>query len=259
MRLVELPGGHAVLATLRLRADGRDLHHITIDARTFSLHDDDLSVRLNDLRAGMERAFGARGPERIRLFAHGEMDSELLTALRASPGVTPYKRYLAARLIDLHHLAAPPNADDVSARAPDDCSFYPEYAQHYEEFWIARPDLKKFVRIESREDLERYRAAGGLRLIEVNGVMAGVFAAMPQVSHGLRGWCMHERILFGAFRGRKLGAAALWRFARTLPAEHGAVLFGTIVPDNQPSLRSAKKLGRLDVGGTWWLALNNEL
>lgn len=262
VKLIRLPShGHAVLATLRTRADGRALRHVSIDARTFTLRSDDLHATLREMSKEVGRAFGEAPPERLRLYAHGEMDDPSLQSLRAFPGVpgvsglpgAPYKRYLAGRLIDLHHREAPANADAITIRTPADCSFYPEYEQHYEEFWTARPDLKPFVRIESRDDLERYRAAGGLRLVEVDGQFAGVFAALPQTSHGLRGWCMHERILFGEFRGRRLGAAALWRFARTLPAEDNAVLYGTIVPDNQPSLRSAKKLGRLDIGGTWWL------
>lgn len=254
VKLIQLPAHHhAVLATLRLRADGRDSPHVSIDARTFSLRDESLPHLLNELRTEIGRAFADAQPERIHLYAHGEIDDPATHLLREHPAVTPYKRYLAARLIDLHHREPPSNAEVITLHSPDDCSFYPEYEQHYEAFWKARPDLKPFVRIESRDDLERYRAAGGLRLIEVDHTFAGVFAALPQTSHGLAGWCMHERILFDPFRGQHLGAAALWHFARTLPPQNNAALFGTIVPDNQPSLRSARKLGRLDVGGTWWL------
>ncbi|WP_155889035.1 hypothetical protein [Austwickia chelonae] len=51
-----------------------------------------------------------------------------------------------------------------------------------------------------------------------------------------------------------VAAPARQRLVRELPAQPDDTLWGTIHPDNQPSLLNAPSVGRQVVGGHAWLA-----
>lgn len=74
----------------------------------------------------------------------------------------------------------------------------------------------------------------------------------------MRGWRMRERVLSPKFKGSGLGQAVLWRFVESLDAGEDDALWGTISPENQPSLRSALAMGREVVGSVYWLACEGE-
>jgi L-amino acid N-acyltransferase YncA len=80
-----------------------------------------------------------------------------------------------------------------------------------------------------------------------------VVAAIRDDRHGLSGFCVQELCLDAAWRRRGLASAVVQRLVDALPADDGDVLWGTIHPDNAPSLRNALAVGRRVVGGYAWV------
>ena len=72
---------------------------------------------------------------------------------------------------------------------------------------------------------------------------------LPTCKHGLRGHLVVEEVLDTLYRGHGLGPALQRHFINQLPSSEGGLVFGTIDAINQPSMRTAIKVGRLDVGG----------
>ncbi|MCL4209344.1 MAG: hypothetical protein HRU76_00680 [Phycisphaeraceae bacterium] len=264
-RVIDLPGGESALARIRFRADGNNVRFIAVEAMTFAPR---TTEEVDGLLAGLQQAFAPFQPRRVRVYVHGGARGEgagVMSAIPAHPRATAYKRLLAAPLVMLQERAATLASDDaseggggiptVTVAPPTTFDFYDDYARRYEQFWRERPDLKHLVRCETLDDLMSFHAAGGLRLVLIGGEIAGVMAASPGVEHGLRGWWMRERFLYDTHRGQGLGAAALAAFLRSLPSRPHDLLYGTIAPKNQPSMRSALALGRVDVGGLWWIEL----
>ena len=126
----------------------------------------------------------------------------------------------------------------------------------YEGFWNESPQFKSLVAKESKDDLNRFHETGLLCVIEIDSDFAGVIAATPSVLHGLKGWCMRERIISKKYRGQKLGPAVLWKFLLDIPPERNDILYGMIAVTNQASIRSALNLGRIDVGGIYKINLD---
>ncbi|MEM7080310.1 MAG: GNAT family protein [Pseudomonadota bacterium] len=137
-------------------------------------------------------------------------------------------------------------------RAPD-ADFHAAYAAIYERFYAAQPHMRDVVRTETHDALRASARAGGLFAYEVDGELAGVFAAMPGEQPPVRGWCAVEAVLDTPFQGVGLAPRALGEmFSRLSVRQHRAV-WATIAGINTPSRRSAARVGMLDAGG--WLTL----
>ena len=77
--------------------------------------------------------------------------------------------------------------------------------------------------------------------------------AVRDDDHGMSGFCVQEICLDARHLGRRLAPAVLQHLVDELPAEEGDVLWGTIHPDNAPSLRNSLSIGRTVVGGYVWV------
>ncbi len=106
---------------------------------------------------------------------------------------------------------------------------------------------------EDKESLAACAEEGLLFEVLVDGEPAGVVGAIREAGHGMRGFCVQELCLDQTFRGRGLATRAVRRLLEELPAQPGDVLWGTIHPDNLPSLRQARSLGREIVAGFVWV------
>ena len=171
----------------------------------------------------------------------------------------------AAR-IDKHLLAAParsmaerPDAAGlgrVALRRGAGLDFYPRYEVAYERMLDARPHLKGEVRVESRESLAECLGQGLLCEAFVDGAWSGLIAARRDSIAGVRGLQVAEIVLVESARGQGLGPAVHQRFARLVAeADPAAIVMGTISARNLPSLRTALRAGRLEIGAFHWVDL----
>lgn len=169
----------------------------------------------------------------------------------------PYKSVLATSLAAL--AAREAREPGLTVEPVAGLEFAAEYETEYRRWWEGIPEaLERRVRVEPREALRRYRDAGGLGLVRVDGTPAGVVAAERACEHGMRGWTMRERFLYERFRGRGLGGEVLVKFARLLNTdsgeaeEEGSLLWGMIAAENAASRKSAERTGRQAVGEYRW-------
>ncbi len=238
-----------MVVRLSRRADTQWFPFVIIEARTFPL---DSSDAADAVWRAVRAQFGAWSPERITVYLHATEEDALSDDLRTSR-FELYKHYVTAPLTLMQAKAPPRGVDGLRLYEPSDLTWYDAYAVEYQRFWASVPRLQPYVRVESREDMERYLRTGVLRLIEINGEIAGSLAAERADAPAIDGWCMRERFFYERFRGMGLGAASLWLFLQDLTGDPDDQLWGTIVPQNAPSLRSAQRMGRAVVGGSYWV------
>jgi hypothetical protein len=111
-----------------------------------------------------------------------------------------------------------------------------------------------WARAEDADSLQDCADEDLLFEVVVDGASAGVGAALRAPPPRMSGFCVEELCLDDAFRGHGLAAGVVQRLVDALPAADGDVLWGTIHPDNQPSLRNALSVGRQVVGGYVWVS-----
>ena len=172
-------------------------------------------------------------------------------ALRLA-GIAQDHHYLAGLAREMAARQPSAGLARVSLRRPAGLGFYPRYVACYRQMYAERPHLEAKVRIESEESLSECDAAGFLCEIMVDGNWAGIVAARPGLIAGVRSIFMTEIVLDAAARGHELGPAVHQRLAANVAAiDERSILTGIIAAANVPSLKTATRAGRAEIGG-WY-------
>jgi GNAT superfamily N-acetyltransferase len=233
-RWVEVTDDLSVLAGPRYRGLDPNQPFVAIDATSRRLDSVDALL----LRGRIKAEFAPFQPGYVTIW-----DS---AAAGAWPGSRSDLRNLAGRLGDLRRNQVP---DELEARTAHTLDFYRRYAEIHAGHVAADPAHALHARLEASDDLDELREAGTLFEVFADNSWAGVIAAEPAVSHGLRGYTVVELLLDPAFRGRGYGRHLGTLLARHLDARDEEFLLGTIHVDNASAYRSAIASGRIDVGG----------
>lgn len=249
-RRIDLSDGHWCVTGIRFR--GLDATKPFIDVVATSLPPE--ADALAQLTAVLVPQYSDFAPRAIRVdapapdelvsaavasprFAHSVVDqyivAGLVADLRTRPHVTGYERV---------HLQATPV--DAAGEAT---------VLLYEQAEAERPDLAQWATPATTDELQECADQCLLFEVTVDGHPAGVVAARRDDDHGMTGFVVQEIVLDDAHRGHRLAPAVLQRLVAELPAGPGDTLWGTIHPDNHPSLRNARSIGREIVGGYVWL------
>jgi hypothetical protein len=198
---------------------------------------------------GMARAFAEFRPRAVRFFHPSHVPLKAPTAR----GDT---HLLAARALTMAERPEAAALDRVELRRAASLDFYPRYAAAYEQVLDERPYLQGEVSSESRASLAGCLEEGLLFEVLVDGAWSGIIAARGDMIAGMRGVHVVEIVLIKAARGQKLGPAVHQRFARSVAAnDPAAIIMGTIAAENAPSLRTALRAGRLEIGAWHWVDL----
>jgi GNAT superfamily N-acetyltransferase len=210
----------------------------------------------DEVTALLRREFAAFKPTHWRVYQSSHLEYQFL-------GCDGDKRYWVGLLKDINaqpDTAQPntENAERLELQGAKNLDFYPRYAEMYQALYAERPWLPDVSRQESVKDMQEYLDNGWLYEVFVDKVWAGVTAASPGFEVGAKGYYMIEIALDTAFRGQGLGVVLQRNLATVLAEKSSSVtaaLLGTIGAVNTPMLKTAARVGRLDIGGHYWIVL----
>lgn len=249
-RLIELPGGHWCVAGIRFR--GLDVTKPFVDIVATSLPPEPNA--LAELSAVVVPQYTGFGPRAMRVDAPAP--DELVAAVRADArfaGAAVDQYTVAGLVSELRKRAKVAGHERVALRPATADASAQAIATMYSEAEDQLPDLPLWATPSTVEELEECAAEGLLFEVTVDGVPAGATGARRDDDHGMTGFVVQDIVLDDTHRGRRLAPALLQRLLSELPAELGDVLWGSIHPDNQPSIRNALAIGREIVGGYVWI------
>ncbi|MDZ5076090.1 GNAT family N-acetyltransferase [Nesterenkonia sp. HG001] len=246
-RITHDDGGWSVIG---IRFRGRDLTCPFVDVIASSLSPTPENIR----RIVTEAAEDLKEfrPLTARLTV-GDPDSGLAEVHDASGiGPSAVDQYLVAGLIrGINHRTRVASYRRVSLEPMDPTLA----AARVAEIYAAHPEGTRWATPAGPDELQEASEDGALFEIFANGEPAGVVSAPRDDDHGLSGHLVQEICLDEDHRGRGYGPAVLQRLCEELPhPEPGTVLWGSIHPENVPSLRNAHAVGRTTVGGQLWVA-----
>lgn len=250
-RRIDLPGGGWALTGIRFRGADARRPFVDVVATTEPPTTDGL-IRLAGAVVPAYRAFE---PLCLRVDAPepAGLVEQLVVDDRFGPGCAVDMFVVAGPVKALKDRPRASAYDRVSLRAGDPEPLAERVAAVYAELVEQRPELAMWANPEDEESLAECAAEGLLFEVLVDGEPAGVVASVRYDAHGMAGFSVQELCLDDAHRGRHVASAVVQRLVDTLPARHDDVLWGTIHPENQPSLRNALSVGRVVVGGYVWV------
>ncbi|MCX3308662.1 GNAT family N-acetyltransferase [Pantoea vagans] len=116
----------------------------------------------------------------------------------------------------------------------------------YRASWHTLPHLRDQLMATSRQELRDDIAGGHVFLILWQGMVAGLMICVPRRLAFIEGFQIMDEVILPAYQGRGLAARAQQHLLQQLHHHcgHDAMLTGTILPGNTPSLRSAQNAGR---------------
>ncbi|MEM7262545.1 MAG: hypothetical protein AAF488_11190 [Planctomycetota bacterium] len=246
-RLVSLPAtdDRAPLTVIvGIRFLGGDTAHPFVEverrSRALTRVDD-----LNALRAHALEPLSVFSAPKLRLFLTPEEETRL-----AGIPSEPDLRWVVGRIEHLRSLRPPSTKSKIELRPPEDLSFYERYeAAHTEVARTFSPLMQASVRLESRKSLQQALDDHALFELWEGDTWSGIIAAVRGTGLGLPGFEVYEELLAENVRGRGIAAGVQRSFLDRLPSRADDFLFGTILAENLPSLRTALRVGRTDLGG----------
>jgi RimJ/RimL family protein N-acetyltransferase len=188
--------------------------------------------------------FGRFKPHTVRWWAPEQRD------LNELPGATKDDRLVVGRIKDLTGGSAALLPDRFSFEPEPAVRCYHDYQDAYAEF-AAQATFHNAPRPERLASLEECESRGALYCLRDRDRFAGLMAARPHALRGIRGWEVVEEILGAEYRGKGLAVAMQRLFVSRLDPARGLLVMGEIADGNLPSLRTAQRVGRKDVGG-WY-------
>jgi hypothetical protein len=241
-RLLEIDG-HRFLAQIHFTDRSGKLPYVEVYRASTPLGAIDDPIILRKLRD----RFDVFVPQRVRFFhsAHVPMRAPLTRV---------DQHFLVAPARDMAARPVAPGFERIVLRRPRNLDFYTRYVEAYERMFAARPQLRGKVRIEPEKSLANCFEQGLLYEIHVDGGWAGIVAASRETIAGVTGCYMNEIVLEGAARGQRLGPAVHQHFAKIAAAENPlGIITGMIASVNVPSLKTAMRAGRIEIGAWhWW-------
>lgn len=202
----------------------------------------------DEISAELARAFAVFKPLHWRVFQASHLPYQFADC-------DGDKRVLAGLLSEMGAAAKPNHWERVTLRRAQNLEFYPRYESALQELYRARPWLPDVCRIESLEDMREYLAHNEVFEVLIDGEWAGLTIASRSERFGLRGWYMIEVTLQQRWHGQGLAVALQRHLAAQLIDEGRDCLFGTIGAVNIPMLKTAERVGRIDLGGQFWVSL----
>lgn len=191
-------------------------------------------------------AFAAFAPAAVWWWVPGRADED---AMDGAGRVVADQRLLVGSIPAIVPGVAEPVEVPFDLQRDENGASFETYAQMFDAYVAAHPTWRGRLVRSDRADYEACARAGGLFVVEHEGRMEGVFAARPGEVLGIPGWLVEEVLLGDALRGRGL-ASTLQRMALSrLDARELPLVIGTIHAANHPSMRTARRVGRWDVGG----------
>ncbi|RYZ77724.1 MAG: N-acetyltransferase [Proteobacteria bacterium] len=228
-QLFELKSGRTYLAGIRHAGANPNLPFVQITSN-FVLGPHDLSLMKRQIHASFE----VFNPLHLAYWAKSESSQLELDA-------KPARRYLASRISQLE-LVSSVKVDGQLERVRDQ-DYWQGYVSGYAAFHMKHPDLKSWVTVSDKEDLERYRSQALLFEYFVEGKPVGLIGAEHSDLLGLKGLYMGELLIHEQFKGRGYAVQMQREFLKTVGDEF-EVVWGTIDARNLPSTKTALRVGR---------------
>ncbi len=167
---------------------------------------------------------------------------------------TQSRQYVVGSISEIKKMKKPANFDIIKIEKVTSGFDFDWYTKAYAEFHEKQPNLKTWVPITDNEDIERAITDQLMYRVLVNEKLAGIIAAHDQPLLNKKSAYMVELLLTNRFKNQGLAPAFQRKFIETLSNDFNFI-WGTIDAKNQPSLKTALRVGRIPIRSEYFIEL----
>ncbi|MCA8995439.1 MAG: GNAT family N-acetyltransferase [Planctomycetaceae bacterium] len=160
------------------------------------------------------------------------------------PTLEPDMRVVSGRIVEICENASPSETRRLSFSQGFNDEIYRTYQEIYDHALKCNPVLSRWAECETAESLADCAVHGACCRVFCDGQLAGFIAARPGRYRYWQGWEMVEELLHPNFQGQGLAPVMQREFLKLLKPSAADFVFGTIHAENQPSIRTALRVGR---------------
>ena len=240
----ELGHGKNVLAGIRHKSGSKDqpFVHTLLDFVPTSAD----IVILKDFAA---KKFHKFTPKHLSIWMRPSLKIDL-----SKYEVKQSRQYVVGSIAKIRNMAKPVGYEKITLEKVTTDFDYDWYTEAYTEFHQQRPDLKDWVPITDREDIDRCISDQLLFKVFVDDLPAGLIGGQNESLLGMSSVYMTELLLISKFKGQGLAVALQRKFIDELPNSMD-LIWGTIDAKNLPSLKTALRVGRLPIRSEYFIKL----
>lgn len=165
------------------------------------------------------------------------------------------RQYVVGSVAKIRNMVKPVGYEKIALERVTTDFDYNWYSEAYAEFHQQRPDLKDWVPITDREDIDRCISDQLLFKVFVDDLHAGLIGGQNESLLGMSSVYMTELLLISKFKGQGLAVALQRKFIDEVPKSVDLV-WGTIDAKNLPSLKTALRVGRLPIRSEYFIKLS---
>jgi len=246
-RVIDLPGGSRAVLHVRFKGGDAASPFVQWVAGEAPIQN---STELMTLATLARESFAVLRPPCMRIWIPSGSPWE---PAGNSPECERGNRWLAAPLLAMvgRRPEWPVPGLRVVETSADD--IFPSYDAEYRAYLGSHPQAMDWIRAENLETLRDCRRQGGLFAMLEGNAVRGLVALRRESSPWFPGWHVAESLVFDGFRGKGLAVPMHQAAYAQLVSEPDEFVWGTIDPRNAASIATAAALGRVDIGGDWWI------
>jgi len=248
--ILEFADNNFALSRIRLyRIGNKYTHFVEILQKSFDIIEGNLVFEL--MKKTFER-YLIFDPKGICFFETSDMDFD------REGNIVCQSQFLTGHINTIKKLNKPERYDEVTLEQTQKLDFYEQYVSEYELLKSENEIYENDVLAETIDSFKKASSNGYIFKIKINDRLAGILSAEKRNIKFFCGYYITEEILFKDFRGQNFGPALQRKMIDSIEAEDNEFIYGTISPLNPPSLRTAKKCGRIVAGGDYYIKFNNK-
>lgn len=239
-RIVSLEDGRAVWLGLRFFALNPDMPFVEVHKSWQGLNQGDLE----SIRKKIEEEYPKLKMKGIALY------TPLDIVRTHKPSLDNHDMHWVVGRID------PKRKSKLTYQNQKDIKVFEDFKKSYAEFYEDNPSFKGFLGEVDEEDIKESLDSGHLYKLFLNGEFMGILAGYEDIFADQKAFYVNDVVVFRKFRGQGLAVEIQNAIHEIATLHDMKYVYGTILENNAPSLKTATRSGRKIIFGKYLIPFN---
>lgn len=246
--IIHLDGGRKIMSSIRFTPDSYPTRYVSIEHKNFEVES------LEDLHAVVKTIGEYYHVFSLEWVSLPDFEGRL-AEYKEDESILSDSRIMVGSIREIRRQPKPARYEEVRLELSKRQDFYDDYARVVDELHQQRPEFEQIYPKSSRQSFVERFSQDGLYNVYISDQWAGLIAVTREDWLFMHGYIIEEEILDKRFRSKGFAPALQRKLIERLMFRNDEMIYGNPNSRNLPSLRTASRAGRVDVGGTYYVRI----